>query len=42
LLWYNASNLTTTVQSNLGIRKNGRPGAGGDWLDGNLNWRYQF
>jgi len=42
LLWYNASNLTTTVQQNLGIRSVGRLGAGGGWLDGNLNWRYQF
>ena len=42
LLWYNASNLTTTVQKNLGVNKNGRPGNGGNWLDGNLNWRYQF
>jgi hypothetical protein len=42
LLWYNASNLTTTVQKNLGINSNGRPGGGGSWLDGNLNWRYQF
>jgi len=42
LLWYNASNLTTTVQQNLGIRSIGRLGAGGGWLDGNLNWRYQF
>ena len=42
LLWYDASNLTTTVQQNLDIRRVGRPGAGGSWLDGNLNWRYQF
>ena len=42
LLWYNASNLTTAVQRNLGVNHNGRPGGGGDWLDGNLNWRYQF
>ena len=42
LLWYNASNLTTTVQQNLGIRTHGQLGAGGGWLDGNLNWRYQF
>jgi hypothetical protein len=42
LLWYDASNLTTTVQKNLGINKNGRVGGGGNWLDGNLNWRYQF
>jgi hypothetical protein len=26
LLWYDASNLTTTVQKNLGVNKNGRPG----------------
>jgi hypothetical protein len=42
LLWYDASNLTTAVQKNLGVNKNGRPGGGGNWLDGNLNWRYQF
>jgi hypothetical protein len=42
LLWYDASNLTTQVQRNLGIRHNGNPGQGGSWLDGNLNWRYQF
>ncbi|HEX9271461.1 MAG TPA: hypothetical protein VGA01_04520 [Candidatus Binatia bacterium] len=42
LLWYDASNLTTTVQRNLGVKHNGRVGGGGDWLDGNLNWRYQF
>jgi hypothetical protein len=42
LLWYDASNLTTTVQRNLGIRHNGRVGGGGQWTDGNLNWRYQF
>jgi len=41
LLWYNASNLTTTVQKNLGVGS-GRIGGGGSWLDGNLNWRYQF
>jgi hypothetical protein len=41
-LWYDASNLTTQVQRNLGIRKNGRPGDGGDWTDWNLNFRYQF
>jgi hypothetical protein len=40
--WYDASNLTTTVQKNLGINKNGRPGGGGDWLGGNINYRYQF
>jgi hypothetical protein len=42
VLWYDASNLTTTVQRNLGVSHNGRPGGGGSWLDGNLNWRYQF
>ena len=42
LLWYDASNLTTTVQRNLGVNHNGRAGGGGNWLDGNLNWRYQF
>jgi hypothetical protein len=42
VLWYDASNLTTTVQKNLGTNKNGRPGGGGSWFDGNLNWRYQF
>jgi hypothetical protein len=41
-LWYDASNLTTTVQRNLGIHKNGRVGGGGDWWDWNLNFRYQF
>jgi hypothetical protein len=40
--WYNASNLTTTVQKNLGVNKNGRSGGGGSWTDGNLNFRYQF
>jgi len=42
LLWYDASNLTTQVQRNLGVNHNGRVGGGGSWLDGNLNWRYQF
>src|SRR5262245_37025952 len=42
LFWYNASNLTTTVQRNLGVNHDGRPGGGGQWLDGNLNFRYQF
>jgi hypothetical protein len=40
--WYDASNLTTTVQKNLGINKNGSPGDGGDWLGGSINYRYQF
>src|SRR5262245_5541582 len=30
LLWYDASNLTTTVQKNLGTNKNGRIGGGGN------------
>ncbi len=42
IMWYNASNLTTTVQQNLGIRNTGQRGAGGSWLDGSLNYRYQF
>ncbi len=45
LLWYNASNLTTTVQQNLGCTSRGstgRVGGGCQWIDGNLNWRYQF
>jgi hypothetical protein len=41
-LWYDASNLTTQVQRNLGISKNGRRGGGGEWTDWNLNFRYQF
>jgi hypothetical protein len=41
-LWYDASNLTSTVQENLGIRNNGSPGRGGDWVDVHLNWRYTF
>jgi hypothetical protein len=42
LMWYNASNLTTTVQQNLNCRRVGKVGAGCQWTDGNLNWRYQF
>jgi hypothetical protein len=40
--WYDASNLTTTVQRNLGVRHNGSPGQGGSWTDGVLAFRYQF
>ncbi|HEY7320728.1 MAG TPA: hypothetical protein VIE89_24445 [Candidatus Binatia bacterium] len=40
--WYDASNLTTTVQKNLGIHQNGRSGGGGSWWAGNINYRYQF
>ena len=42
VLWYDASNLTTTVQRNLDIRKNGTAGRGGDWVDAFLSWRYTF
>ena len=42
IMWYNASNLTTTVQKNLGVNKNGRPGGGGSWTDGSITYRYQF
>ena len=42
VMWYDASNLTTTVQRNLGVRHNGRVGGGGQWTDGSLNYRYQF
>jgi hypothetical protein len=45
ILWYNASNLTTTVQQNLGCSARGSPGvrgAGCEWTDANLNFRYQF
>src|SRR5437899_8406347 len=45
LLWYNASALTNTVQRNLNCTPRGSPGipgAGCQWIDGNLNWRYQF
>jgi hypothetical protein len=40
--WYDASNLTTTVQKNLGINKNGSPGDGGDWRGGSITYSYQF
>ena len=40
--WYDASNLTTTVQRNLGVRHNGHAGDGGSWTSGNINYRYQF
>jgi hypothetical protein len=41
-LWYDAKNLTTTVQENLDIRNNGVAGRGGEWWDMFLNWRYTF
>jgi hypothetical protein len=40
--WYNAKNLTTTVQRTLQLSKNPVAGRGGSWTDGNLNYRYQF
>jgi hypothetical protein len=42
VLWYDAANLTSTVQENLDIRNNGVPGRGGEWVDVFLNWRYAF
>jgi hypothetical protein len=46
-LWYDAANLrqgANQAAHNLGVCKNAncRPGAGGDWLDVHLNWRYTF
>ena len=40
--WYDASNLTTTVQRNLGVRHNGNAGQGGSWTDAVMAFRYQF
>ena len=49
LLWYDAANLQTGTNNaavNLGVCKTAagacRPGSGGDWFDGMLNFRYQF
>jgi hypothetical protein len=49
LLWYDAANLQTGANNaahNLGVCKAAsgacRPGSGGDWFDGMLNFRYQF
>lgn len=42
VLWYDAANLTSTVQENLDIRSDGVPGRGGEWVDVFLNWRYTF
>jgi hypothetical protein len=50
LLWYDASNLQTgrtNAGQNLGVHPVGCPvaacgGRGGDWVDGMLNWRYQW
>jgi hypothetical protein len=41
-LWYDAKNLTTSVQENLGVRSNGVAGRGGEWWDMFLNFRYTF
>lgn len=52
VLWYDAANLVSTRNAaahNLGICSTSkiesggcRPGIGGDWVDGMLNFRYQF
>ncbi|HWO40607.1 MAG TPA: hypothetical protein VNO43_02255 [Candidatus Eisenbacteria bacterium] len=42
VLWYDASNLTPAVQNNLGIRRSGQTGQGGDWVDVILNGRFHF
>ena len=42
VMWYDAANLTSTVQENLDIRCDGVPGRGGEWVDVFLNWRYTF
>ena len=45
VMWYNASNLTTTVQRNLGCSPRGSQGtigAGCQWTDGSITFRYQF
>jgi len=42
ILWYDASNLTSTVRKNLDVNRNGRPGKGGDWVDTLVSWRYTF
>jgi hypothetical protein len=42
VLWYDASNLPTAAQRNLGIRGTGVAGKGGDWVDGSLTLRVNF
>jgi hypothetical protein len=42
VLWYDASNLPTAAQRNLGIRSTGVAGKGGDWVDGSLTLRVNF
>ena len=43
--WYDASNLRTgagQTQDQIFNKANARPGAGGDWVNVTLNWRYTF
>ena len=43
--WYDASNLRTgagQAQDQIFNKENARPGAGGDWVNVTLNWRYTF
>ena len=42
VLWYDASNLPSAAQENLGIRRNAVAGKGGDWVDGSLTLRVNF
>jgi len=44
-IWYDASNLTTGnggAQDQIFNKQNARSGAGGDWMNVILNWRYTF
>jgi hypothetical protein len=44
-IWYDASNLTTgngNAQDQIFNKQNARPGAGGNWMNVILNWRYTF
>jgi hypothetical protein len=40
--WYDATNLPTTAQHNLGIRNTGVAGKGGSWMDMSLTYRWNF
>ena len=43
--WYDASNLRNgqgQAQDQIFNKANARPGAGGDWVNVTLNWRYTF
>ncbi len=42
VLWYNASNLPGTAQTNLGIRNTAVAGKGGEWVDGSITLRVDF